>query len=96
MSESKTVDHLHHVLHDLVSSRQRLKEAMDTHTLQHEVNTTQLDRFDTLIAGVRHNLSDSHALEQIEIIKNNPVSEAAPAPLPAAGAGAATDPAPAG
>lgn len=95
MSESKTVDHLHHVLHDLVSSRQRLKEAMDTHTLQHEVNTTQLDRFDTLIAGVRHNLSDSHALEQIEIIKSTPAAEDV-APLPAAGAGAATEPAPAG
>lgn len=90
-----TVEHLEQVLTDLSTNRTRLQEQVDANKLQLEVNVEQLARFDTLIATVRHSLGDNHVIAGIDAIKSA-APEDQPAPLDNAGAGAATDPAPAG
>lgn len=93
----KVISHLQEILRDLSTNRQRLVEQMDQHKLQHDVNVTQLDRFDTIIASVQHSLGDGNAIASIETLRNTPAPEEVPAaPLDNAGAGDSTAPAPAG
>lgn len=93
----KVISHLQEILRDLSTNRQRLVEQMDQHKLQHDVNVTQLDRFDTIIASVQHSLGDSAAIADIETLRNAPPPPEAPAaPLGDAGAGDPPAPAPAG
>lgn len=92
-----TVQHLEEVLQDLHKNRLQLTQAMEAQRLQLEVNASQLERFDTLIATVQHTLSSDALVAGVDATKSlPPPAEGSDAPLGSAGAGAAPAPAPAG
>lgn len=93
---SQTVEHLEKILGDLTSNRARLVEQMNVTKQQLEVNESQLEHFDTLIATTRTVLGDASVITRIDEVKAQPQpEEPAQPPLGAAGAGAETAPAPA-
>lgn len=91
-----TVEHLEKVLGDLVSNRGRLVEQINAQRLQLEVNETQIEHFDTLIATVRNTLGDAAAISKVDELRiSPPQDEASNAPLGFAGADSANASAPA-
>lgn len=93
---SLVVEHLEKVLGDLVANRGRLAEQIKVNMQQHEVNLSQLEHFDTLIASVRHNLGDGAVIQKIEELRNAVEPESPQPPLGGAGAGDTESAAPAG
>lgn len=97
---SQTVQHLEKVLSDLVGNRARLVEQIGINQQQLDINTSQLEHFDTLIASTRVALGDSSILSKIEEIRGKEpeleLNKGQPSPHGVAGAGAENAPAPAG
>lgn len=89
---SKTVEHLEKVLGDLVGNRARLIEQIGVNKQQLDINESQLEHFDTLIASTRVALGDASVIAKIDEIKGKEpeleVHEGQPSPLGISGSGA--------
>lgn len=94
---SQTVEHLEKVLGDLLGNRARLAEQITVNQQQLDINQSQLEHFDTLIATTRVALGDASLITKIDELKAQPeAAEVQEPPLGIAGAGAENAPAPAG
>lgn len=86
MSEVKTK--LTKVLNDLLGNRKNLVGQIDAQTQQLEVNQSQLEHFDVVIASIKKDLADESgkAVTEIEDLLLHPsLLDVPPAPLAAAG-----------